>query len=395
MRSAIYSQYACDSGAEHAIWRLTDGGITANLSTPGKTISYLLPESINSLTANVTICNSYQTIAADNFNSGTWTGGTGWLDNWTHSGESAIVNTGTPYEGAYHLRLRSNTGVVKRSVNLSHEINIYLSFWAKVDSFEGSETATCRVSSDGITWTTVHTWTASDSDSTYHRYLISLASYEMTSQFWISFNANMGSTTDYFYVDKLEVIWLAAAPTMAASDDFESGDRTGGTGWVDDWTLSGDAVITSSGSPYEGDYHLRLRNYYGIAKRSVDLSGVFMATLQFWAKVNGFEGNDAATCRISSNNVTWTTVYTWTRAQDDNTYHLYTIDLSSYDLTSRFWISFNANMNQTSDYFYVDYINVQKVVGYGITVKAGDSVLKAVVGISDDDIVSVLSWYYT
>jgi hypothetical protein len=392
---AIYAQYACDSGAEHAIWNLTDGGIAASVSSPGNMVNYLLPEAINNLTANVTICNSYQTIAADNFNSGTWTGGTGWLDGWTHSGESAIVTSGAPYEGTDHLRLRSSTGVAKRSVNLRHEISIHLIFWAKVDSFENNETATCRISSDGTTWTTVRTWTNDDDDNEYHHYDIDLSSYQMTSQFWISFNANMLQTNDYFYVDKLEVIWLAAAPTMAASDDFESGDGTGGTGWVDDWTLSGDAIITDNGNPYEGDYHLRLRNNTGVAKRSVDLSELFMANLQFWAKVNAFEGNDAATCRISSNNITWTTVYTWTRAQDDNTYHFYTIDLSSYNLTSRFWISFNANMNQTSDYFYVDYINVQKINGYGISVRAGDSVLKAVVGVDGAGTVSVLSWCYT
>ena len=390
----LYSQYTCDSGVEHAIWNLTDGDAAGDISSPGESVNYLLPESVNNLTANVTICNSYQTLATDNFNSGTWTGGSGWLDTWTHSGESAIINTSSPYEGAYHLRLRSNNGVAKRSINLSHQINVYLNFWAKVDSVEGSETATCRISSDGINWTTVCTWTADDSDSTYHHRLISLAPYEMTNQFWISFNANMGSTSDYFYVDKLEVIWLAAAPTIAASDDFESGDVTGGTDWLDTWSLSGDAVITTSGSPYQGSYHLRLRDSTGIAKRSVDLSDVFLATIQFWAKVNAFEGNDRATCQVSSDGETWTTVYTWTRALDDNTYHLYTIDLSAFELTGQFWISFHANMNQTSDYFYVDNINVQKITGYGITVKAGDSTLKSVVGVDEDNVVTVLFWSF-
>jgi hypothetical protein len=392
---AIYSQYACDSGAEHAVWGLTDGTVAGQVDAPGETYNYFLPETINNLAANVTVCNSYQTIASDNFNTGTWSGGTGWLDDWTHSGESAIVNTGTPYEGAYHLRLRSNDGLVKRSINLSHEVNIYLNLWAKLDSVEGDETVACRVSSDGVAWTTVYTWTSLDSDNDYHHVLISLAPYEMTSQFWISFSSNMGDTTDNFYVDKLGVIWLASAPAMAASDDFESGDGIGGTGWVDNWTLSGDAAVTSEGQPYEGAYHLRLSNSFGIAKRSVNLAGVFMATLQFWAKVNDFEGADAAICQVSSDNLTWSKVYTWTAALSDNTYHLYTIDLSPYNLTSQFWISFNANMDETTDYFYVDDINVQKVVGYGITVKAGDSTLKSVVRIGAEGVVTVLSWYYT
>jgi hypothetical protein len=390
----LYEQYTCDSGVEHAVWSLTDGTVAAEISDPGDSASYLLPESVNNLTANVTICNSYQILAQDNFNSGTWTGGSGWLDSWTHSGESAVTNSGTPYEGGYHLRLRSNSGVVKRSINLSHNINIYLNFWAKVDDFESGETATCRISSDGVNWTTVYTWTSTDSDGAYHHRLISLAPYEMTSQFWISFNSNMSSTSDYFYIDKLEVIWLASAPTIAASDDFESGDVTGGINWLDNWDLSGDAAITTSGSPYQGSYHLRLIDGTGVAKRSVDLSDVFLATIQFWAKVNAFEGNDRATCQVSSDGFTWTTVYTWTRALDDNTYHLYTIDLSAFELTGRFWISFHANMNQTDDYFYVDNINVEKITGYGITVEAGDSTLKAVVGIEDGKAVTVLFWSF-
>jgi hypothetical protein len=215
----------------------------------------------------------------------------------------------------------------------------------------------------------------------------------MTSQFWISFHSNMSSTFDYFYVDKLEIIWLVMAPVVQASDNFESGDGTGGEGWLDDWTLDGDAVITGSGGPHSGSYHLRLRSSTGVAKRSVDLSDAFMATIQFWAKVNDFEGSERATCRVSSDNITWTTVYTWTRANDDNTYHFYSIDISSFDLTSRFWISFNANMSHTSDYFYIDDLNASKVDSYGITVKAGGDVVKAVVRVTDGD-VAILFWYY-
>lgn len=394
--NSLYSQYACDSGSEHAIWRLTDGGLASILDSPGDTITYTLPETVNNYTTNVTVCNSYQLIASDNFNTGTWTGGTGWLDGWTHSGESSIVGSGSPYEGAYHLRLRSNDGVAERSLNLKHEININLSLWVKLDSVENGEYITCEVSSDGVSWNTVYTWTDVNSDSTYHHYLISLSPYEMTSNFRISFHAHMGNTSDYFYVDKLEVIWLASNPIMSASDDFESGGVAGGTNWVDNWELSATgASITTIEGPYEGSYHLRLIDGSSYAKRSTNLSGAFLVTLEFWAKVYAWEGNDKAILRVSSDNITWTTVYTWTRALDDNTYHLYTVELSSFDFNSRFWISFNANMNQTDDYFYVDYINVRKINGYGITVKAGDSVLKAVVRIDDDNNVSVVSWYYT
>jgi len=391
---AIYSQYACDSGAEHGIWSLTNGTLAASLSTAGKSVNYLLPETINGMTANVTVCNSYQIIASDNFDSGTWSGGTGWLDDWTYTDTAAIVSTGTPYEGPYHLRL-FGTDIAKRSINLRHEINIHIKVWVKIYSIESGETATCQVSSDGTNWTTVHTWTVDDDDNTYHQYDIDLSPYDMTSQFWISFDANTDGTSDYFYVDKLEVMWLAANPTNIATDDFESGDGTGGAGWLNEWMLSGSATVTALNSPHTGSYHLNLTNSFGIAKRAVNLSDTSIAFLQVWAKVNSLEGGDIATCQISSDNVSWHTVYTWDEDDSDNTYHYYSIDLSSYDLTSCFWISFNAGMNGDDDYFYVDDIVVQKINGYGITVIAGDTVLKAVVRILDGGYISVLSWYYT
>jgi len=55
---AVYSQYAADSGAEHAIWNLTYGGLTANISSPGESVSYELNEFINGLETNVTVTNT-------------------------------------------------------------------------------------------------------------------------------------------------------------------------------------------------------------------------------------------------------------------------------------------------------------------------------------------------
>lgn len=202
---AIYSQYACDSGAEHAIWNLTNGGLTDNLSSSGDTLSYLLDESINSLTTSLTVSNSYETITSDNFESGGWAGGTGWLDDWYSEGDSSVTTSGSPYEGSYHLMLRSDTGYVKRSVDLSSQDNPRLRFWAKTSSFEGGEEAYCLVSANGTDWTTVHTWVDGDDDDQYHHHEIDLTPYGMSSQFWISFETNMSSDQDYLYIDYIEV----------------------------------------------------------------------------------------------------------------------------------------------------------------------------------------------
>jgi hypothetical protein len=49
-------------------------------------------------------------------------------------------------------------------------------------------------------------------------------------------------------------------------------------------------------------------------------------------------------------------VKTWVDGEDDNVYRFWDFDLSAYPLTSTFWIAFDANMSNTGDYFYVDYL---------------------------------------
>lgn len=398
--NAIYAEYACDAGIEDAIWKLTDGGLADNLTAAGSMYSYTLNESINDLLTNVSICNSWMTIATENFNSGTWTGGTGWTDNWTHSGDSAVTNSGTPYEGSYHLRLRSSDGLAKRSVDLSHQSDIHLRFFVKVNGFDwfSDDEATCEVSSDGVNWDIVETWTWEDSDNAYHYVDINLATFEMTERFWISFNAHMDQTSDYFYVDKIDVIWFISDPIVFAWDYFEGGSAnwSGGGGWTANWTHSGysDIVFAWWWDPaYEGNYHLRLRSSTGDVRRPTDLTDADTPRLRFWAKINSFESNDNAVCQVSSNGTTWTTVRTWTRRDPNNRYTYNDIGLSQFPMTSNFWIRFDCNANNTNDYFYVDKLEIVNLDKFGITARAGDRMIKVIVQI-EDGVITILSWYY-
>ena len=390
---AIRSQYAADSGVEHAIWSLTDDDLMDSLTSAGSTVSYLLDENLNGLTTNITVCNAWQTIAEDDFNSGGWSGGTGWLDDWTHSGDSSVTSSGTPYEGPYHLRLRGTGAIVQRPVDLSHQIDIHLRFWAKVSSFEPGDQATCEVSSDGINWNTVYTFTEVLDDSVYRYYDLDLSSYSMTEEFWISFNTYMNGSGDYFYVDKLDIVWLVAMPVTFAMEDFESGDWSGGTGWLEDWTHSGNSYVTTASSPYEGNYHLLLQGPDGDVQRPVDLSEAGIVYLRLWAKVSGIESKDSIICQVSPDGSSWETAYTWTSDHDDNNYHYYAISLAPYEMTSEFWIRFTSQCNNANDFFYVDYITMVSLDAYGITAKAGDSIIKAKVYI-DQGVVTIIYWYY-
>jgi hypothetical protein len=52
---AIAEQYTADTGVEHAIWRLTNGGLANQLHSPGDNITYQLSETINSIAPSITV----------------------------------------------------------------------------------------------------------------------------------------------------------------------------------------------------------------------------------------------------------------------------------------------------------------------------------------------------
>ena len=81
--------------------------------------------------------------------------------------------------------------------------------------------------------------------------------------------------------------------------------------------------------------------------------------LGFWAKVNSFEGNDKAYVRAKkSTSASFTTVFTFTPTLSDNKYHYYEINLTSFLPASQLQIEFDAEMNATNDYWYLDDIRL-------------------------------------
>ncbi len=218
--------------------------------------------------------------ANDNFESGGWTGGHGWLAAWVNQGDASIVTTGTPYQGNYHLRLRSSTGYVERAVDLSSAVSAHLRFWAKANSFESGEEAYCLISDNDVDWTTVHTWVNGDDDNQYHFFDIDLSSYTLTSQFWIALRANMGQTSDYFYVDNLEITYTHPTATTAEVDldegkiiitsteveqiKFPAGDMTA------DALYAGLVTFRTQSEPVTGTSIDTSQDYPGILDISID-----------------------------------------------------------------------------------------------------------------------------
>src|SRR5690606_20585541 len=74
----------------------------------------------------------------DGFDTGTWNGGSGWLDRWTGSGSAAITTSGGPHQGSRHVRI-SSSGTINRPFDLSNASSATVSFWAKrTSSYSGS-----------------------------------------------------------------------------------------------------------------------------------------------------------------------------------------------------------------------------------------------------------------
>lgn len=149
-----------------------------------------------------------------------------------------------------------------------------------------------------------------------------------------------------------------ATLATAASEDFETGDTSGGTGWHSNWQLSGDASIRSTGGSHSGSQHLRLRRYSGWAERIADLSDTAFASVSFYAKVNSFEGSDRAWVKVSNDGLNWTTLKEFTSADSDNQYHRYEFAIPADLRTDSFRIGFDAGMGSRADYIYFDDIQI-------------------------------------
>jgi hypothetical protein len=318
-------------------------------------------------------------VASDDFESGDWSGGSGWLWEWYTENSPLITTAGSPHGGSYHLQMPSNGDYyyIARPTNMTGKSDARLRFWAKADSFGGADFAQCTIY-DGSSWNTVATWTDGDDDNTYHYYDIDLSSYVMSSEFYVTFYAELAGTGADFYIDDLSIIasWVQ---TRIADDDFESGGWSGGSGWLWGWWNQGDSAITSSDMPHGGTYHLRLRSSTGYVDRAVDLSGHSNVRLQFWAKADSFESGEYVECMIYDG-IAWDVVATWVDGDDDNIYHFFDIDLSGYDMSSVFYIAFDAQLSNTHDYFYVDDLQILEPAVYYASGTVASQVLDTGIG---------------
>lgn len=189
-------------------------------------------------------------VAWDNFESAGWSGGVGWSGAWSHSGDSSVTTSGTAHGGSYHLRLRSNTGVASRTVNMTGRTGARLQFWWKAYSFEAGETATVEVY-DGV-WRTVLTVSDGQDTNIYQYADIDLSSYQMISNFQVRVRANMSNTSDYFYIDDMQIVAGGTVPTMTPTTTPSSTPTASPTSILPTATLMPTNTPTPTSSPTPG-----------------------------------------------------------------------------------------------------------------------------------------------
>lgn len=166
-------------------------------------------------------------IAHDGFESGNYSGGTGWTGNWTATGDISILTSFSPHSGSRHVRLRRGTGLLSRTVTVPPgTTTLKLGFWSKVNSFESADNAVVRVTPAGGSPTTLITYAAAHSDNTYHYDEFDLSSMISAASIQITFDANMSGTDDQWYLDDVRVTGKSVAPPPPA-DPLHSGDLDG------------------------------------------------------------------------------------------------------------------------------------------------------------------------
>ncbi len=357
----INEDFAADAAIEYGMWRLKYEpgfveGLPAGVESPpfyitlngveasttivaqvqagelsGQPLASRAQNEVYRVTKTFIATSTYATFAADGFESASGSGGTGtWIDSWTLSGDYQFRNYGS-YEGTYHLMLRGDDnqtpgdGRAQRTVDLSGSTGLgpFLNFWARVESFESSDTARVKVSTNGTNWDELNVFNYQDSDNQWHLYQYDLSSYGRPSSFYLAFETTLSSNHDYLHIDAVgfssseeatiiqpgvitdytyyvtiqcldpnggtdlnnrdldriidilpergassgdylqyipgSTSWDSAVYESFAFDGFESGSGAGGTGAWNGNWVLSGDYYFSTDGEYEGNYHLRLR----------------------------------------------------------------------------------------------------------------------------------------
>jgi len=202
----------------------TDGLYYKDVLIPSQTGVYMIsawcytPELISSGFIN-------ETIAWEDWESGDFSGGTGWNDgNWYRSETSNnFVLTTDPYNGTYHFDIENQYPWVDRGVNLSGKNmdNMWVSFYARCVSVEAGDEFKFYTNDEPSPATNLrYTWTDCN-DADYSQYIFSLAGYDDFDDFDVAFQGAAGSDLDDLYVDDIRFFEYAEQFTIDNTTEYQ------------------------------------------------------------------------------------------------------------------------------------------------------------------------------
>jgi hypothetical protein len=151
------------------------------------------------------------TLARETFESGDWLGGVGWVGTtgWAVTGDTTVVQTGTPHGGVWHAQLRRGTGHMARRFRLkTATAGIHVKFWAKVVSYEAADQAVVQISVDGGPLQTIHTFGPAESDGAYHLVDIDITALATGTPIKLVFDTAGDTVDDVLFIDDIRVTGL-------------------------------------------------------------------------------------------------------------------------------------------------------------------------------------------
>ena len=312
------------------------------------------------------------------------------LSSWTLSGDGRW-RTGVFDESYRNAPTYTSSDIVAESDNCdntcimtSSSINLrgkswaYLEFGRYMDNdLDGSEGIKVELY-DGTRWTTAYHWTATagHDDDRWHIESLRLSSSYLTSNFKIRITATSNSGSEDIGINNVRVVVPPSpSPTPPPSssninprpvtipsnginvfsDTFENG--------LSKWTLSGqgrwtakvfDESFRNSPTYTASDKVANSNNCDNtciMTSSSINLQGKSWAYLQFGRYMdNSFDGSEGIKVEIYDG-TRWTTAYHWTATagQDDDTWHIESLRLSSSYLTSNFKIRITATSSTSAE----------------------------------------------
>lgn len=161
-------------------------------------------------------------IAQDDFESGTFDGGSGWLDSWQCSGYQSVRPNSKAKQGSYDAVIwgTKEGSYIMRMTSFSSARRPHLQLWGRAESFfvnalspSEEDYAIVQVSIDTINWHTVATWTMNDNGKPYRFVDVDLSSYAGGSRMFIRITVFFKSTQmlgsyPMFFVDDIKIIDL-------------------------------------------------------------------------------------------------------------------------------------------------------------------------------------------